>query len=89
MSLPNSGRESDTILRHVLDKTEFFDGYTFFLQGDPFAHSPDIIALLATWRNWADLQPLSWRYLSEHNLPPPAVLAVETGGFIHGARGKA
>ncbi len=69
VDLVNSGRESDTILRHVLAKKAFTDGYTVFLQGDPFEHSPDITALLGAWRSWKDLQPLSWGWLSAKNLP--------------------
>lgn len=57
--LVNSGRESDTILRHVLNKNDHTDGYTVFLQGNPFEHSPDIIELLSDCGNWAEIQPLS------------------------------
>ena len=86
VELANSGRESDTFLRHILAQAEFADGYTVFLQGDPFAHSPDIIALLAAWRSWQDLQPLSWGWLSSAGLPPEGVLLGETGGFVDGLR---
>ncbi len=86
VELANSGRESDTFLRHILAKAEFTDGYTVFLQGDPFAHSPDLIALLAAWRSWRDLQPLSWGWLSSEKLPPEGVLLGETAGFIGGLR---
>ena len=84
--LANSGRESDTILRHVLNKSEFTDGYTIFLQGDPFEHSPDIIELLQSSAQWRDLQPLSWRYVGRNNLPPPNILARDQSDFIEGAR---
>lgn len=86
VDLANGGRESDTILRHVLAKQAFTDGYTVFLQGDPFEHSPDIIALLGAWRSWKDLQPLSWGWLSAKNLPPQSVLLGEKSGFIDGLR---
>ncbi len=60
VKLPNFGRESDTILRHVLEQKLPKPGYTVFLQGDPFEHSPDIIGLLNCWKLWKDIQPLSW-----------------------------
>ena len=86
VELANSGRESDTILRHILNKTEFGDGFTVFLQGDPFEHSPDIIALLGQWRQWHDVQPLAWRWIASKELPPKGILSRETGAFIGTAR---
>jgi hypothetical protein len=86
VTLANSGRESDTFLRHILGKTVFGEGYSVFLQGDPFEHSPDMIALLKGWRRWTDLQPLSWQWISAKHLPPPAILARETGTVIENAR---
>jgi hypothetical protein len=89
LTLANSGRESDTILRHILGKTDSGDGFTVFLQGDPFEHSPDIIALLRNWRRWDDLQPLSWQWVAATKLPPPEILSSETATFIEGARVRA
>ena len=86
IALANSGRESDTILRHILGKTGFGDGFTVFLQGDPFEHSPDVIELLNQWRHWKDIQPLSWRWVAAKDLPPKSVLSRETGSFIGAAR---
>ena len=86
VSLANSGRESDTILRHVLNKKVFDDGYTVFLQGDPFEHSPDIIGLLNAWRSWQDLQALSWRWIESKDIPPARVLEQETSTFLEGNR---
>ena len=85
--LRNSGRESDTFLRHILDPQQpFGDGCTVFLQGDPFEHSPDIIQLLAARPAWSGLQPLSWRWIGAEEMPPAELLARETEGFIAGAR---
>ena len=86
ITLANSGRESDTILRHILDKTKFQDGFTVFLQGDPFEHSPDIIALLNAWRQWQDLQPLSYCWIASKDLPPKNILSRETSAFVGSAR---
>ncbi len=84
--LKNSGRESDTFLRHMLAKQQFTDGYTVFLQGGPFEHSPDLLGLLRSSQHWKELQPLSWRWLASRQLPPPHVLASDTGGFVDGLR---
>lgn len=86
VAVTNSGRESDTILRHIINKTEFHDGFTVFLQGDPFEHSPDIIALLNEWRQWRDLQPLSWCWIASKDLPPKNILLRETSAFVGKAR---
>ncbi len=88
-ALPNSGRESDTFLRHILGKREFGDGYTVFLQADPFEHSPDIIGLLRTQTDWSDIQPLSWRWLANEKRPPRHILDHETGEYIAGGRVRA
>jgi hypothetical protein len=89
VALPNSGRESDTFLRHVLDKRDFGDGYTVFLQGDPFEHSPDIIRLLGLHPSWEAIQPLSWRWLANEKRPPRSILDRETGNYLKDARVRA
>ncbi len=85
-ALRNSGRESDTFLRHMLGQEVAADGYTVFLQGNPFEHSPDIIQLLGARAQWQALQPLSWRWIGAEEMPPPDLLARETGAFVEGAR---
>ena len=86
IKLPNSGRESDTYIRHILRREYEPESYTVFLQGDPFEHSPDIIDLLAASQQWKDLQALSWRWRPSAVIPPPELLADETGAFIAGFR---
>ncbi len=88
---PNEGRESETYLTHIAqlqaggqDRPE--DSYVVFAQGDPFEHSPDFLRLLAAWRSWAPVQPLSWRWKTRRDIPPALVLARETGGFVDGLR---
>ncbi len=85
-ALPNGGRESDTFLRHALGQPAAADGYTVFLQGNPFEHSPDILRLLEARARWQALQPLSWRWIGAEETPPPDLLARETDAFIGGAR---
>jgi len=36
--LPNIGREAHTYLTHIIENYEHLPRYTFFLQGNPFAH---------------------------------------------------
>jgi hypothetical protein len=49
-------------------------GYTVFTQGDPFEHSPDLLALLQNWRAWGEIQPLACQWKTGENVPPPVVL---------------
>lgn len=86
IKLKEGGRDPDTFLRHILAKDRFEDAYTVFLQGDPFEHSPDVLALLGVQEDWSEIQPLSSRWRPSKNIPPASLLARETGHFIRGAR---
>jgi hypothetical protein len=72
---PNVGRESETYIHHMLTKPRDDSSFTVFTQGDPFTHSPDFLPLLQSWRQWDSLQPLSWQWRSDHNIPPAFLLA--------------
>lgn len=82
VALANSGRESATIFRDILNKTGVGDGFTVFLQGDPSEHSPDITALLGQWHQWHGVQPLAWCWIASEGVPPTDILSCETGAFI-------
>ncbi len=82
----NTGRESETYLRHIAGCGEPTGEYTVFVQGDPFEHSPDFLALLGAWRQWGDVQPLSWRWKVARDIPATPILQRETGQFIDGLR---
>lgn len=71
---PNEGRESETYLHHMLTEARDDQSFTVFSQGEPFAHSPDFIRLLETWRKWEPLQAMSWQWLAERNIPPSVLL---------------
>jgi hypothetical protein len=71
----NVGRESETYIHHMLTKPRKDNSFTVFTQGDPFTHSPDFLPLLQNWRQWDSLQPLSWQWQSDHNIPPATLLA--------------
>lgn len=72
---PNEGRESETYLHHMLTEMRDDDGFTVYAQGDPFEHSPDFISLLHMWRNWEDLQAMSWQWRSDKTVPPTMLLS--------------
>jgi hypothetical protein len=71
---PNAGRESETYLFHMMTETEDNDDFTVYSQADPFTHSPDFMQLLSVWRQWDDLQPLSWQWKCDHEVPPSGIL---------------
>lgn len=79
---PNVGRESETYLHHMLTHRRGDTDFTVFTQGDPFEHSPDFLTLLANWRHWADVQPLTCQWKGDENIPPALVL--EEYGRAHG-----
>ncbi|MGA1803738.1 hypothetical protein [Rhizobium sp. HT1-10] len=72
---PNVGRESETYLHHMMTKVGDDQGFTVYSQGDPHTHSPDFIKLLQNWRDWKKVQPLSWCWIEEQNIPPATLLA--------------
>ncbi len=71
---PNVGREAETYIHHMLTSLKDGNGFTVFAQGDPHEHSPDFLRLLANWRDWDDLQPLTWQWRSDYNIPPAVLL---------------
>lgn len=72
---PNHGRESETYLHHMATQVRSNADFTVFTQGDPFEHSPDFLRLLANWREWDKLQPMSWQWRPDRNIPPAYLLA--------------
>lgn len=84
--VPNVGRESESYLRHILTLSEKDEDFTVFCQGDPFDHSPDFLSLLSTRHGWLDLQPLSWCYTREQNIPPANLLDQERSDFLGALR---
>ncbi len=83
ISLPNQGREPDTYLHHLSRQIPVNPSdWTVFCQGDPFPHSPDFIELLRHRDQWADVQPLTGRYMEE--IPPPVCVAFQQDERING-----
>lgn len=57
--LPNVGREAHTYLYHIVTNWDVLADYTFFIQGRPFDHSPDI-------KHHVDnFKPISYREFSK------------------------
>jgi hypothetical protein len=69
----NAGRESESYLTHIIEHGPGSGPFTAFCQGDPFEHSPDFLDLLEAAGDWHDIQPLSWCWKEEANIPPPAL----------------
>jgi hypothetical protein len=63
--LNNVGREGHTYYKHIYDNYDNLDDYTFFLQGNPFDHSPNIISNLNKYINNTDLS-IDFEFLSEY-----------------------
>jgi Protein of unknown function (DUF3431) len=61
--LPNVGREAHTYLHHVVANYDRLAPVTVFLQGDPYAHVPDLDDKI-----WSLEQRLGYRDLSDHIL---------------------
>jgi hypothetical protein len=65
--LNNVGREGHTYYKHIYDNYDNLADYTFFLQGNPFDHSPNIISNLNKYINNQDLS-IDFAFLSERIL---------------------
>lgn len=72
---PNIGRESETYLHHMKTRAQNNQDFTVYAQGDPFTHSPDFFGLLENWRDWKSIQPLSWQWREDRNIPPQTLLS--------------
>jgi len=83
---PNAGRESESYLTHMIEHGPGSGPFTVFCQGDPFEHSPDFIDLLEAAADWHDVQPLSWCWKQEANVPPPALRGAGHGNLANGLR---
>jgi hypothetical protein len=83
---PNVGRESETYLFHMMTTDHYEAQFTVFTQGNPFEHSPDFLKLLSTHDQWKEIQALSWRWRSDKNIPPSAILEHEIEDYIFNAR---
>ncbi len=84
----NVGREAESYLWHMQHHLGR-DNYTVFCQGDPFEHSPDFINLLNECHLWQGVQPLSWQWRHDENIPPAAVLNNYNGKMRDGPRIRA
>ena len=62
--LNNVGREGHTYYKYIYDNYNNLEDYTFFLQGNPFDHSPNIINNLKKYLYNDDLN-IDFEFLSE------------------------
>ncbi|MCY1664711.1 hypothetical protein [Rhizobium sp. SL86] len=70
----NTGRAAETYLYHMMTEVKDDSDFTVYAQADPFPHSPDFLELLRIWRHWDDLQPLSWCWKDDLDVPPRHLL---------------
>lgn len=61
--LPNSGRESQTYLHHIVTKYNDLHEWTVFTQGHPFDHCPDFLHKLS-------ITPVNKKYLGQNAFFP-------------------
>ena len=62
--LDNVGREGHTYYKYICENYNNLSDYTFFLQGNPFDHSPNIISNLYKYLNNKELD-IDFEFLSE------------------------
>ena len=65
--LNNVGREGHTYYKYIYDNYYNLEDYTFFLQGNPFDHSPNIINNINNYLNNKNLN-IDFEFLSEYIL---------------------
>lgn len=82
----NLGRESETIIHHVMRHRDETNEWTVFCQGDPFEHSPDFLELLKRQDQWSDIQPLSCQWIGDQEIPPRELIASQTEDHLAGLR---
>lgn len=76
LNVPNVGREGGTFLDYIIDNHSDLPDGLWFVQGDPFEHSPDFISLLGSSGLYAKkpFQSMSFRYKHEPEIPPKWLL---------------
>lgn len=83
IQLPNKGREADTYIKHLLNYSHGKDNeWTVFVQGDPFPHSPDLLALLERCDHWSEVQGLTSGYDKKFDDPPSVVKLRNTDQWL-------
>jgi len=72
IDLENIGRESDTILYHIIANYDDLADITIFSQGNPFDHCPNMLELIeASQHGMAAIQEQNERYMQTIGLPHP------------------
>ncbi|MCW1915663.1 DUF3431 domain-containing protein [Luteolibacter sp. GHJ8] len=83
--LPNRGREADTYLHHLQSYPhDSGENWTIFVQGDPFPHSPNFLALLRHRDAWKDVQALTGMYKDDNHTPPWLLRELQDDEWIRG-----
>ena len=78
--LPNVGRESHTYLTHIVNNYDRLADLTFFVQGEPLVHSPDLLGRLKC--DYEQPTTLTKHYLEDS--PPAEVKSADYRTVVHG-----
>lgn len=86
LNVPNVGREGGTFLDYIIENHRDLPDGLWFVQGDPFEHSPDFIGLLGSSGLYAKkpFQSLSFRYKNDPEIPPAGLLDRNDAFYIEG-----
>lgn len=82
----NVGREGETFLRHIIENYDSLPGGLWFVQGNPFDHSPDLIGLV---RNASQYQHLPFKSMSckyNNHIPPIRMVDINNAFWVLGMR---
>ncbi len=66
--LKNVGREGHSYYQYIVDHYDQLEDYTIFLQGNPFDHSPNVLAKIRQYEEQKELN-LDFEFISEWVIP--------------------
>jgi hypothetical protein len=79
-------READSYLTYIIENYYNLPEYIFFIQGNPFDHSPDFLNLIhyiTTNNIYKSYQPLTSFWKKEHCVPPEKYVEYNTLNYIN------
>lgn len=77
---PNTGREAETMLHHIVTHYDRLTPHTIFTQAEPFSHCPDFLERIKA--TWVTATSLATRYLEQY--PAPEIKALDLVETING-----
>lgn len=88
LDVPNRGREGGAFLDYIIDNHHALPDGIWFVQANPFDHSPDFLGLLGSAERYIKrpFQSLSFRYDEELDIPPRWLLSNSDAFYLEGNR---